>query len=363
MDTCNARTLSRRTGLAALLLLAMPVTVPAAAPPDIAGEWQGKLAVDARTSLTVRFTFTRGSNGAYTAVLDSPDNPAVKDTPVGNVEWDGTNLKFAVPSLQGSYAGKLAGGRIAGQWTQPGGALPLELAPYARPVVSAATMRSLSGAWNGPVTVPGAGNLTMVFEFRQAADGGLTGTFGIPDQGLVDSPLTDAVFEDGELTAKALQGRIEYKARLNGERLVGKIKVPSPAAPPDGMDLTLQRGQYAATPVVLKLDAATFARMKGKWQGTISIPASPQTNNQKVELPLVVRIEGNDKGEPVGYLDSPAQNATGLVITDLTVTGDKVVARVGSLQAEYTGTLAGRKITGQWVQAGQGMPLELTHSP
>lgn len=366
MDTCDVKTFSRRAGFAALLLLAAPMTMLAGAPPEIAGEWQGKLAVNASTSLTVRFTFTRGANGAYTAVLNSPDNPAVKDTPVNGVNWDGANLKFAVPALQGSYAGKLANGKIAGQWTQPGGALPLELAPYAKPVVSAATMRSLTGPWKGLVTVPGAGELTMTFEFKQAADGGLSGTFGIPDQGLTSTPLSDVVFENGELTAKALQGRIEYKGKLNGERLVGKIKVPSPAAPPDGIDLTLQRGQYAVQvqPVALKLDAAAFAALKGKWQGKGSI-TNPQ-NNQKVDFTMTLRFEAGSKaGEYFGYVDSssPQGTSNGVVVNEATLAGGKLTVKLAQGQAEYTGTLAGTKITGELAQSGMRMPVELTKAP
>ncbi len=102
------------------------------------------------TSLTVQFTFTKGSNGAYTAVLNSPDNPALKDTAASGVSWDGTNLKLQVPTLSGSFAGALKDGKVTGQWTQPGGNLPLVLAPYQKPVVTAAAAKSLAGSWNGP---------------------------------------------------------------------------------------------------------------------------------------------------------------------------------------------------------------------
>ena len=164
MDTCNGMTLSRRTGIAALLLLAAPAMLLAAAPPDLTGDWQGKLAVDAKNSLTVRFTFTKGANGAYTAVLNSPDNSAVKNTAVSGVTWDGTNLKLTVPTLQGSYAGKLANGAIAGEWTQPGGKLPLQLAPFQKTVLSSDAMKPYIGECSlrsSTRDLPLAGSMTI----------------------------------------------------------------------------------------------------------------------------------------------------------------------------------------------------------
>ena len=72
--------------IAAVLLQLLPATAHAAAPADLAGVWQGKLAVDASNSLAVQFTFTKGANGAYTAVLNSPDNPSIRNTAVSQSE-------------------------------------------------------------------------------------------------------------------------------------------------------------------------------------------------------------------------------------------------------------------------------------
>ncbi|MEJ0099984.1 MAG: hypothetical protein WDO12_09650 [Pseudomonadota bacterium] len=190
---------------AALLLPALPVAALAAAAPDLAGVWQGKLPVDAKTSLTVQFTFTKGANGAYTAVLNSPDNPALKDTAVSGVNWDGTNLKLQVPSLSGSFAGALKAGSIGGQWTQPGSTLPLSLAPYQKPVLSAANVKSLTGSWSGVLTVAKGLEQNVMFQFKPGAGGELEGTFNIPDQGAT-LPVKDIVFENGEVSLKIQQG-------------------------------------------------------------------------------------------------------------------------------------------------------------
>lgn len=362
MNADNRTAISRRSGIAVLaLLLAMPAAVPAAAPVDLAGDWQGKLTVSPGNSLTVRFTFTRGANGAYTGMLNSPDNPAVNNTPISSVTWDGNDLKFAVPSLQGSYAGKLAGGRLAGQWTQPGGALALELAPYQKVALSADAMKPYLGAWNSKITL--AGNTqVLVFEFAQG-NGGLEGTFRIPDQGLT-RPMTNVVLENGELSFTVNVGaEVSFKGRLAGSNIAGRLKVPSAAAPPDGLDVTLQKGSYQPPPVALKLTAANFAALKGKWQGKGSF-TNPATN-QPVEITLAMRFESGPKGEYFGYVDSSrgGQSSSGILINDATLAGDMLTVRVATAQAEFTGTLAGNRIKGELQQAGQRIPLELTRTP
>lgn len=280
-------------------------------------------------------------------------------TPVSGVSWDGANLKLSVPALQGSYTGKLVGDRIAGEWTQPGGKLPLELAPYQKAVLSPHAMRSYVGSWNGMLDLAGQ-KQTLVFEFSVGAGGSLEGTFSIPDQGMTQ-PMADLNLENGELSFNTLGGRISYKGRLAANRLAGKLKVPSPVSPPDGVDIALQKGAYKPDPVVLTMSADAFAKLKGRWTGTVSV-TNPQ-GGQKVELPIVVRFENDAQGQQLGYLDSPAQGVNGMIVTAATLDGDRFNVRVGAISAEYAGTLAGSRITGQWNQGGQRLPLQLDRAP
>jgi hypothetical protein len=359
MNSSKRMVVTRRAGIAGLLLLLAPAALLAGAAPELGGDWQGKLAVNPATSLTVRFTFTKGANGAYTAVVNSPDNSAVKDTPVSGVTWDGTNLKFTVPTLQGAYTGKLAGGKIAGEWTQPGGKLPLELAPFQKTVMSAEAMKPYLGKWNATVVTP-AGSQRLAFELKQGA-GGLTGTFGVPDQG-VSVPLTSVSVENGELSLKVnLGAEIGFKGKLSGNAITGKLKVPSPAAPADGIDASFQRGEYKPPVVALKLTPESFAALKGKWSGKGSM-TNPQ-NNQKVDFTIAVRFETNAKGEYLGFVDSAAQGISSTVsVNEVTLAAGKLTAKIAG-GAEFSGTLAGKKITGEWVQQGQRIPLELTQAP
>jgi hypothetical protein len=344
---------------AAMLLQVVPAAVHAAAPPELSGVWQGKLAVDASTSLTVQFTFTKGSNGAYTAVLNSPDNPALKDTATSGVSWDGTNLKLQVPTLSGSFAGAMKDGKLTGQWTQPGGNLPLVLAPYQKPVVTAAVARSITGAWNGPLTM-GPNTQNVVFTFKQGAGGGLEGTLSIPDQGATLN-MINVLFENGNLTLKIQQGQalFDFAGKVAGDQITGKLKIPAPQAPPDGVPLTLKRGEYKVVVPPLKLNAEAFAKVRGKWQGTMEL-----TNNQtgaKQTIRLILRFETNAKGEYVAFVDSPDQNnTTGLVVSEATLTADKLEFKLPAIGGEFSGTVAEKTLTGDWAQPTRGFKQTLT---
>ncbi len=354
--------MNRRTGMNALrgwviaLALLLPGMTLAAAPPELAGVWQGKLAVDPKTSLAVEFTFTKGANGAYTAVLNSPDNPDLKNTAVSGVSWDGSSLKLQVPSLSGSYTGTLKSGKIGGQWTQPGSTLVLELAPFQKQA-AATTVKALTGSWNGTLMVAAGVTQNVMITIKQGADGALEGTFSIPDQGF-STPAASITFENSELSFKVPRANIEYKGKLAGNQVTGKLKSPSPQIPPDGLALNLQRGEYKAKTAALKLSAEAFAALKGNWKGALEV-TNPQSG-QKVQLPLVIRFETNDKGEYLGYMDSPMQGAKGVAVTEASFADGKLVAKIALVQGEFNGTLTGNTLSGEWAQGGAGRKTPLT---
>lgn len=359
--------------LLAILLVALPPAFMAnawGAAPELAGVWEGKLAVDAKNSLSVQFTFTKGSNGAYTAVLNSPDNPAIKNTAVSGVSWDGTNLKLQVQTLSGSYAGALKDGKLSGQWTQPGGALPLVLAPYQKPVVTAAAAKSIAGAWNGTLTV-GPVTQHLMFQFKQGAGGALEAAFSIPDQGLNGVPASNVVFENGELSLKVQVGQqlLDYKGKLAGEQITGKLKAPG--IPPDGVEVNFKRGEYKVVAPVLKLGAAAFAALKGKWQGVLEVPRPAPAQGgaaTSVKLNVTVRFEANARGEYNGYLaltepgQANADSTPGFTIGEAQFADGKLTMKIPIGAAiEYTGTVSGNTMTGTWVQTslGRNIPLIL----
>lgn len=359
--------------LLAALLPAFLIEARGAAAPELAGIWQGKLAVNASTSLTVQFTFTKGANGAYTAVVNSPDNASIKDAAVSGVSWDGSSLKLQVPSLSGSYTGTLKNGRLGGQWTQPGASLPLELAPYQKPVLTAAVAKSIAGSWNGTLTV---GPITqhLAFQFKQGSGGSLEGTFGIPDQGVSNVPASDVLFENGELSFKVQVGPqlLNYKGKLAGEQVTGTLKATG--LPPDGVPVVLKRGEYKVVAPPLQLSAAAFAALKGKWQGQMDVPLPAAAQGgaaaapTSVKVTVTVRFETGAKGEYQGYLavtgaGEDADKAAGFAIAEAQFADGKLAVKVpAAVNAEYSGMLSGSAIDGTWVQTslGRNIPLKLT---
>jgi hypothetical protein len=345
----------RMTALASLLFVSAGAMAgaPAAAAPELAGIWQGKLPIDATTSLTIQFTFAKDAKGGYTAVLDSPDNGAIKNTPATGVTWDGSNVKLQVASLSGSYAGALKDGKITGQWTQPGSALPLVLSPYQKPVMSKAAMDALAGTWLGNVNLRGQTIGTM-FQFKKDAKGELVATFGIPDQGLTDQPVTNVEFDGTKLSLNVPRLQGGYTGTLASGQFTGNMKIGGPGIPPEGLPLALKKGEYVAKVFPLKFSTEQFAAINGAWKGKLEI-TPPQ--GQKVVLNVVVRFGTSENGQYIGHLDSPDQKAMNIPVTDASFADGKLMFKVDVVKGEYNGTLAGKTITGNWVQGPAGAPV------
>lgn len=328
-----------------LLFAMLAAAGPVFAQQDLTGPWQGKLAVDAKTSLTIQFTFSKKPDGSYAAVLDSPDNPAIKNVAASAVSYTAGALKVDVASLSGSYAGALKDGKFEGKWTQPGGTLPLELSAYQKPVLSKAAMDTLAGAWHGPLTVPGQ-SLTFVARFKRKDKGEFTGSLFVPEQGL-ELPLSDIQFADnklsfkipmiaGELTADYVNGAFNGLYRQGGN-------------PPAGLPVTLKKGDVAAVVFPLKLDAASFASLAGKWSGQLSSPQGSTT--------LVLRFEVNGSGQYVGFIDVPDRGLKGMPIGEAGLAAGKLSVKASGAPMQFEGTLAGKTLTGQVIAQGPQGPI------
>lgn len=95
---------------------------------DIAGDWQGTLKAgpqELRVVLAIDKSADGKWNGTFSSIDQSPDWGA--RTPIDSITLHGSNLKFAIAAVRGTYEGKLSadGASIDGAWTQ-GQPLPLE---------------------------------------------------------------------------------------------------------------------------------------------------------------------------------------------------------------------------------------------
>ena len=351
----------RMTAVVALMPVLMMVSfiTLAAAPPDLAGVWQGKLAVDAKTSLAIQFTFSKDAKGAYAAVLNSPDNPALKNAPATGVTWDGTALKLQVPSLQGSYAGTLKAGAISGQWTQPGGNLPLTLTPYQKPVVTKAAAAQINGAWMGEIARTPTTKVTTQFRFKTDDKGNVTGTFSIPDQGLIDSPVTDIEFADGKLTLRVPAGQqfaVRGHARQRPDHRSTEDCRPRDPARRHATESEAWRIRGARTRAEAHRRAVrgTRRQVAGKagdhdsgWPEACAAPGGALRDQRQWPVRGLHRQprpgrQGHchQRSDPGGWQNSRSRSS--------------------SCAANTARTLAGKTLTGQWKQGPVDAPLTLT---
>jgi hypothetical protein len=176
---------------------------------------------------------------------------------------------------------------------------------------------------------------------------------GVLEQG-GDAPVSDILFANGELSFKLAGGQGEYQGKYGNGGFTGALHPRG--APPDGMPVSLSKGEVAAPVYVLKLKNETFAALSGQWEGSLEI-TTPQ--GQKITLPIVLNIGVNKNGEIVGSFDSPAQHVTGIPVTEATAEGSKLVFKCEQLKAQFQADLAGKTLSGQWTQGPLTAPLTL----
>jgi fermentation-respiration switch protein FrsA (DUF1100 family) len=110
-----------------LFLVVVFLTTSFSQQTDLSGSWVGKLKLPNGIQLSIVFNLQKTVEG-YSATLDSPDQGA-KGIPCGKVKIENDSINIDVPSIVGSYSGKVNFDlkTITGKWFQAGSSFELNL--------------------------------------------------------------------------------------------------------------------------------------------------------------------------------------------------------------------------------------------
>jgi hypothetical protein len=347
------KTLMKRVLMKGIVLAAsMFMSLVCSAQTSIDGVWAGKMEVAPGTTIGVQFTLAQDTAGAWTATLNSPDTGAIKNIAASSVSFDGSKLDIKVDALSGAYSGVLADGTFTGEWSQPGGKLAMNLAPYVASVLSDEAMATLLGQWHGKLQTPGPA-LNVVFFFERNEAGEFVGFMQSVDQSPNKVPMTDISLENNELFLRIPQVRGEYRATLVDGGFNGSVKQG-----PQDMVLNMVKGEYVPEQITLALTDADYEKLAGEWSGTLTPPSPPGAPPR--ELTLVMTFKRDDTGAIAGTFQSPQQGNALLKITTASLAGTTLSVETAIPPARFTGELNATSITGTWTQGPNGVPLTLT---
>ncbi len=327
-----------------LLGITMLLSATVQAQLDLSGTWEGKLVVAPGQEIDVRFTFNQGQDGAYSGVLNAPDQPSLTDVPLDAISLQADALSVAVGTVSGNYEGRIVGDAIEGTWSQQGSDFVLNLTPYEEPVLTAEAFARIEGSWIGTLNPIPGGSLEFSIVIRLVEEEGeFNGYLSVPEQGANNLSIDSIALEGDELVLAINQIRSEIVGSLTGEGFVGKWNQAG-----QSLDLALARGEYEQTG--LNLSALNYARLRGPWHGKIG------------PLTVVLRVEEVD-GKYLAFLDSPDQGSSDIPVPTLNLDGDEFDLAIDAMNAAFSATIDGEEIAGEWTQAGQRMPLTLVRGP
>ena len=324
------------------LVLSLLLCGHAVAQTDLTGTWQGKLAIDQTTKITIQFILSKKADGTYSAVVNSTDSN-IKNVAASAVKYSDGKLSIEVASLSGSYSGTMGKETITGEWRQQGGTFPLVLTPYKKP--DAASLKPLLGEWVSRLKVTEELSVLVVYDFEYTKDGKLVSTFDQPDQGIKGYEISDVSLEGNHVRFRIPIANSEYNGTLSNNTITGIYKVSGRELPQ-----VLKKEKYQAAPAQIDLSADAMKLLLGRWVGQIT------------NLTIVFRFERDAAGKPVVFVDSPDQGVNGLPVAKAAMTDGTLTLDVPKVVGKYSGKLNLDKMEGTWTQLGNSLPLTLVRT-
>jgi len=320
----------------------------------------------ARAVEKLRKFFTKRGITLSTAVIVSAVSAnSVQAAPVGlAVSVTAVTAKGALVS--GSTLTLIKGGLKLMAWAKAKTALvagAVVLLAAGTATVTVETYRAhhkpdISGAWEGSVNVGAGVKLRVVFKFTNA-DGVYHATVDSIDQRIGDIPISriNYKFPAIEFESAAVGGTFNGKFNADTTKMSGtwdqsqyQVHVPlvlTRTATPTAVPESLTENDYTPRP---------GSDMQGYWTGA--------THPGKGTLRLALKVSEADDGTFRAELDSLDQGASGLVISSFTYDKPTVRAELNSVGGVFEGTFDAKRmvIDGNWMQAGQTLPLLMTRT-
>jgi len=337
--------------------------------PGLQGAWEGVIPVNNSVKLRVVLNLTR-QGGAYQAAIDSIDQ-RVKAIPVENISYDYPAISFDVPSVNGSYKGKLnSTNQMSGTWKQVGLTAQLRMTHTATrtlvPDVLAATDYTpragsdLQGYWKGTLK-DSRGTLQLVFKISEPENGKYVAELDSIDQnvsGLVVSSLTYDK-PDVQMQVGAIGGT--FKGTLAGDdtQIAGTWMQAGKS-----YSLTIKRSDpaveaeaAAAKEVGKDYSNASPDDLVGHWRGALEFKG--------MKLRLALHVAKKPDGTLSSTLDSVDQGANGIPATEVRFTAPDAHLEWATIHGVFEGKVKDDKLTGTWTQVGKPIPLtfERTATP
>ncbi len=291
----------------------------------------------------MQFVIETKADGTYSVLLNSPDSGAIKNVPASKVEFADNILNIEVDDLEGSFTGKLEDGTLKGNWKQLEESFPFELTPYEEKQLSAEVIGKVAGRWTGSLSIPGGNSLAIVMNFDAGDAGKLTGTMESPDQTPRKFPMENLLVNDTDVSFNVDTIRGRYEGSFADGKIVGTWS--------QGQDfeLVLTRAEFDPREYALDLSEEDAAMLEGSWWGEISTPIGP--------VPAIFRFVQNDGDFMLGYFDSPDRGASDIPLKTFNINDGVVEMTMAT--GGFSGTIEGGKITGDFRQGGQKLPLTL----
>jgi hypothetical protein len=311
---------------------------------DLSGTWQGKLAIDQNTKMTIQFILTRQADGSYKAIVNSPDTGGIKDTPASAVKFNAGKLTIDVASLSGSYSGTVGKGAITGEWKQQNSTIPLVLTPYKKPELS--SLKPIVGEWVTKLKASEELILVVVFHFEFTKDGKFVATFDQPEQGAKGLALSDVALEGDQVSFKIPIASGEFNGTLKGNSITGVYRVQERK-----YDLTLVKGKYQGP--TFDMPAEAMNRLLGQWAGRVDVPGD-------IVYTLTIRFEKTKDGKLAAFSDCPEGATYNSSLTNVSLKGDELSFKSLHPAGEFTGKLGANSIPGSYKIGGKPYELNLT---